>query len=389
MSAPEVYQQIRRELQAVLQGRVDESSLERLSLLVTGILQARHASPARIASGLDELGLRSASVASLERQVRRTENDPELTAEVCFHPFARVRLLWGHPQRLYLILDPTQQDERVFLLTAAVWYRGRALPLAWATWPANTPLEGDGFWERVRKLLAVVASLLPCGVKVVWLADRAFGTPAFTDLMVQHGWDYVVRVQGQTLFRDRLGRECSVQSLVPGKGRRATRAGQVFKKAGWRTAQVVAYWGASHRSPLCLVSSLPAAWELIALYRRRFPIEATFRHYKSYGWQWEQGQVCDLEHTNHLLVGMALATWIALSVGSQVAGERLEKAPSGRRHTRPFAAKSSLFTLGLHRLKAWLTGALRPCLCWAFSDWEGLNWSTQLTAREVHAFIFA
>jgi len=95
MSAPEVYQQIHQQLQAVVKGQVDESSLERLTLLVTGILGAQHASPARVARALHALGLRSASAESLERQVRRTENDPELTAGICFHPLARQRWWWG------------------------------------------------------------------------------------------------------------------------------------------------------------------------------------------------------------------------------------------------------------------------------------------------------
>jgi hypothetical protein len=329
MSATEVYQQICQQLQRVVKDQVDDSSLERLTLLVTGILGAKNGSPARVARALHEMGLRNATADSLERQVRRTENDPELTATTCFHPLARQRLLYGRPQRLYLILDPTLQEDRIVMLTAAVWYRGRALPLAWATWEANTPLEGERFWVRVEALLKLVANLLPCGVRVVWLADRAFGTPAFTDLLTEQGWDYIVRVQGQTLYRDRLGQECSVQSLVPYKDRRAKRAGQVFKKAGWRDAQVVAYWGKAHRSPLCLVSSLPADWALIALYRRRYPIEATFRHYKSYGWQWEQGQVTDLEHMERLLIGMAIATWMVLAVGSRVAQEWLQTPPSG------------------------------------------------------------
>jgi hypothetical protein len=45
MSAPVVYTQIRRFLKQHIDPSVDESSLERLSLLVMGIIHARHASP--------------------------------------------------------------------------------------------------------------------------------------------------------------------------------------------------------------------------------------------------------------------------------------------------------------------------------------------------------
>ena len=50
------------------------------------------------------------------------------------------------------------------MLTVSVWYRGRALPLAWAVWSGQQPLTDQGFWERVAGLLSIVAKLLPLGV---------------------------------------------------------------------------------------------------------------------------------------------------------------------------------------------------------------------------------
>jgi hypothetical protein len=192
------------------------------------------------------------------------------------------------------------------MVSVAVWYRGRALPLAWTLWPANTPLAGEGFWVRIKALLRRVAGILPVHIPVTWLADRAFGTPAFTDLLALWGWHYVVRVQNQTAYRDRQGREGAVGRLVCLPKQRAKLRGQVFKKRGWREASVIVAWGRGHKHPLCLVSDLGTHWYLLRLYRRRSPIEATFRDYKSSGWQWEQGQVTNLEHLERLLVGMAL-----------------------------------------------------------------------------------
>jgi len=357
--------------------------------LVLGIIKAEHASPARIAKALDQLGLTAATEESIERRVRRIENDPSLQAASCVHPLARNRLQLGRPQRLILIIDPTSQDERVVMLTVSVWYRGRALPLAWAIWPGQQPLTDAGFWERVATLLQIVAGLLPVGVPVIWLADRAFGSPAFTDLLVPYGWDYVVRVQDQTRFRDQRGQEFEIGALVSQPNRRTKRHGQVFKKRGWRWASVVAFWGQRHSSPLGLVTSLPPRWEVIALYRRRYPIEAMFRHYKSYGWQWERGQVTDLAHLERLLVGMALATWLVLLVGTQVAAELLAQPATGLRRTRPWVAKQSLFTLGLHRLACWLHGVTVRALAWTLADWDAPNWSAQISAHHARAFVFA
>ena len=93
-----------------------------------------------------------------------------------------------------------------------------------------------------------------------------------------------------------------------------------------------------------------------------------FRHYKQAGWHWEQGQVTDLAHLERLLVGMALATWRVVLVGTQVAAEHLALPASGHRRTRPWVGKQSLFTLGLQRLGCWLHANTQRPLAWTLTD---------------------
>ena len=220
MSVPTVYTQIRDWFKSDLD-ELKESTLERLTLLVVGILRAESAAPARVAKALHELGLSDAHAPSIERRIRRIENDPDISAARCVHPLARERLLLGKPRELLLVLDPTTQDDRVVMVSVAVWYRGRALPLAWVLWAGNTPLTGARFWERIAALLDVVKPLLPQGIPITWLADRAFGSPAFLDLLTARGWHYVVRLQGQTRCQDRQGRTQRVCDLVAQRGQRA------------------------------------------------------------------------------------------------------------------------------------------------------------------------
>jgi hypothetical protein len=323
----------------------------------------------------------------VERRIRRIENDPTITDVVCFHPFAKGHLALGKPKQLLLILDPTCQDKRVVLVWVAVWYRGRALPLCWAAWEGQTPLQGRGFWERIGGLLEQVAPLLPTGVPVIVLADRAFGTPAFTDQVLAQGWYYVVRVQDQTRYRDRSGQEGSVRSLVQRRTQRVKRACQAFKKWSWRTVSLVVYWGRKHQGPLCLVSNLPLGWHLLALYKRRYPIEASFRDYKLGGWHWEQGQVRDLEHTRRLLVGMALATWLAILAGVEVARSLLAARATGKRGQGSWWGKRSLFALGLDHLHLLLSRGYGVKLNWVLTDWEAPNWQTPEYEHHARAFV--
>jgi hypothetical protein len=388
MPPSSVYREIRHLLNAHLDPQVKASTVDRIALLVLGLMTAQSASPARIAKALGALGLSGAKAESIERRVRRIENDGGLTATLCLHPLARAALCWGSPRELVLILDATTQQEHLVKLQAAVWYRGRALPLAWVLWEANTPLDEGFFWPQVEALLEVVAGLLPAQVPVTWLADRAFGTPAFTDRVTARGWHYVVRLQHQTRYRDRRGIEQSVGEWIPRPGQRAKGRGQLFKKRGWREASLIVHWGRHQASPLCLASDHPPRWAWLALYRRRYAIEASFRDDKSYGWHWEQGQVRDLLHGQRLLVAMALSSWLAMMLGTQVAAEWLAQPATGRRVSRPWAAKQSLFQLGLERLQAGLYGSWSGPYRWQLSDWEAANWAEQIHQHHAYAFVF-
>lgn len=389
MPASLLYDQIHARLQAQLGQSLSDTSLERLTLLVCGVIRAKSAAPASIARALRTLGLSKAEPDSIARRIRRIENDPSIQAALCLHPLARERLLVGRPKELLIILDPTTQEDRVVMVSAAVWYRGRALPLAWVTWPANAPLEGERFWQRIAALLDQVATVIPKGVNVIWLADCAFGSPAFTDLVVERGWHYVVRVQDQTRCRDASGREYRVRDLVHFRGERKKLRAQVFKGRNWRPASVIVFWGRRHPRALCLVSDLAPAWWIVSLYRRRYSIEAMFRDDKSHGWRWEQGQVSVPEHLERLLVAMAIATWVTLAAGSQVADEYLAKPPTGERRTMPPEGKESLFSLGLLRLMVMFQDSTDLTLTWDYALDERRNWSAQILQHHTDAFVAA
>ncbi len=394
MSQPEVYQEIVSYLEQQLrdaQGRptLGKRTLKRVALLAGGMIKAQHGAPAKIGEAGKGLSAGGVQATSVERRVRRIENDPKIQVQTCFDPLVKRLLANSRLRELLLIVDPTLQEDRVVMVSINAWYRGRSLPLIWTIWPANRPLEGAGFWQRIGELLAGAKRLVPRGVRVTVLADRAFGTPAFTDLVEQQGWHWLVRVQGQTKCRDVCGRESSLAGLVSLPGQRRKLRGQVFKKAGWRTASVVVYWGQGYRAPLCLVSDLAPDWALVALYRHRFAIEPTYRDYKSFGWRWEQGQVTDLDHLQRLLLGMALATWLTILVGARQAHSLLAQPPTGKRRTRPPAGKKSLFQLGLQLWREYFEEGLPPWLWSALPDWNAPNWSTQITAHHAHAFVFA
>lgn len=125
-----------------------------------------------------------------------------------------------------------------------------------------------------------------------------------------------------------------------------------------------------------MITDQPTRWEVLALYDRRFWIEASFRADKS-GWGWEHSQVQGVERHAVLLLAMAWATVLTLLVGAQVAADhlaRLVPPPAGQRPAKPTRAKFSLFTLGLRALIRWLLHPSAPPLPLCLPDLLAPAW---------------
>ena len=245
----------------------------------------------------------------------------------------------------------------------------------------------DAYWRYLDQVLAEVAPLLPLGVPVVVVADRAYDVVAMVDRLSAYGWSWVIRLKanGQTRFRDRTGREWAVRDLlgrhVPTAGRRWKGRGQLFKAAGWRPASLVALWERGQDERLAVITDQPPMWQVLGWYGRRFWIEPSFRTDKRKGWQWEQSHVRDLAHQERLVLAMAWASLITLCLGdaqAQAQVAAIQARPTPPRPGRwPQHARASLFTLGVQALRAWLYGCPQVPLRWRLTGLTGPSWTAQ------------
>lgn len=371
---------------------LSHTARKRLVYLVFGILLAKSVVLSRLAVALSAFWGGSIAVESHERRLRRIENDAHLGWRETYAPAVRRIVQWHHARPPLILIDESGHSDIIRTLVAALWYRGRAIPLAWVSWPAQVPLSRRGssansYWDQVDFLLGMLEEIVPSDLQVVVIADRAFGNPTFTDRIEKRGWDWLVRIQGQTCFRDRQGR-CRPASQILRQCGRWKGRGQLFKKQGWREATLVAFWDHCHQEPLLLASSLPPRWELIQLYLRRGAIECLFRDWKSMGWQWERSQVTDLDHWTVLLLGLAWATLVTLCLGDQAA-EQLLHLRAGPRRTLRQLAKRSPFQLGLERLQARLYGTVNEPIRWRLAAFAAPNWSQQVRNSYGRAYVFA
>jgi len=326
----------------------------------------------------------SPMLASGERRLRRLANDDELDWQRAYRPALKAVICKAaEAKRLVVLVDETAQAEHSRLLMAALWYRSGAIPLAWHLREA----KAGQFWEAMRQVLAQTAQVLPVGVEIVVVGDRGFGSPAFCDLVASMGWHWLVRLQGQTLFKVAQGHSQAVKSWLSRAGTRRKALGQLFKKQGWRSGSLVGVWNAPHKEALLLGSSLPPDYTLVRIYKYRYAIEALFRDFKSYGFKWEQSQVRDLEHCQKVVVGLSWGVLVAVVLGEEVAESELKVKPTGRRYSRPHPAKFGLVYKGLERVQSYLVSKEQSPPQWELKHFEAGRWSKQIQQHHALAYI--
>jgi hypothetical protein len=371
-----------------------KTAVKRLALLVVGVVAAQGVTLARVADELLSLGLTRATQAdSIKRTLGRILGDERLDPRTWFEPALAACLDWAGllqgSKRLLLAVDESSKRDQVHLLRVGLPYWGHCQPLVWDIWPQNRPLApANGYWQRVDAVLARAATLVPGGLQVTVLADRAYDIPAFIDRLGAFAWHWAVRLKAKasTRFRDYQGREWPVKALLRqhlwAPGMRWKCRGWLFKEAGWREASIVAYWAFNEDEPLVVISDLPPRWDLLRLYGSRFWIEPGFRSDKQLGWHWEACQVKKLAHQERLLLAMAWATLLTLCLGLAEAKARLSSLKRRRvrtKHGQPFVgeprhAEQSLFTMGLRRSRDWFYGIGNRAIHWLLSELDADSW---------------
>jgi hypothetical protein len=314
-----------------------------------------------------------------------------------------------------LVVDETTVAGQTHVLAVGLAYRGTVVPVGVATWPQNVALPEATYAGALGRLLWTVHALLPAVLRphVLVLADRGYGYPAFVDLLAALGWQWVVRVQGQTRVRFPDGTDRPLRALVPtvgtlwtgyatpadGAAREAPDAPvAVFKQAGWRAVQVVGAWAPGQPEPWLLVTTLHATPARLADYAQRWAIERLFLSWKSHGWQLDAcaDPVPQPARVARLLTGYVLATWWLLAAAVPGAQATLDELASlaaqrtGRVPTRPcqlrlplyapappWAAKQSLLTQGRAAFRRVDGRTTTPRLCWTYPEWDAPTWSVQ------------
>ncbi|HEV7688575.1 MAG TPA: transposase [Acidimicrobiia bacterium] len=322
-----------------------------LAAVSVGMARSGHCDSGRVSAAMPG----AARAASARRRVERAVANGRVRPDRAQGDLARAVLgaLAACPgRRLVLILDETPCGGRLNCLKVSVGYRRRAIPLAWECYPPDDPPVPMPklIWRllgRVARWLRAAAGAAGAAVEVTLLADRGLSWPTVVDGCRHVGWHYVLRLQGSVRVRTAGGTERSARDLAPRKGARWFGTGvAVFKKAGWRAANVVATWEDPCKEPWLLVTDLPATFARCRGYCKRTWCEQLHRDEKSQGFNWQRSLVRDPARARRLLLAVALATILAVCTGTWVLKRGLRRVLESTRRR-----KLSIFQLGLR----WLT----------------------------------
>jgi len=280
-----------------------------------------------------------AKPASGRRRIERVLANPRLVVAQLQRQLTQ-HLLAGRQGPIILILDETPKGPDLRCMKISLAYRHRAVPLVWECYrPEHPPLPMP---KLLWRLCSRVARVLGPQVQPTLLADRGLSWPTLLDAARSLGWHYVLRLQASTRVRFADGSEHPLSELVRCRG--DCWLGEdlmAFKKAGWRKTNLVGVWERRCKDRWLLATDLHASYFRCSGYAKRTWCEELHRDEKSQGLNWQRSRVQNPAHAKRLLLLMALATILALSLGAAVLKRGWRKQLESTRQRR-----LSLFQLG-------------------------------------------
>ena len=312
---------------------------KRILSLANAVLGAAHAAALAIhAIGQALAQARGLNAKHAIKQVDRLLSNPKVTAWKFFEYW--VPFLVRNRPDIVVALDWTdfEPDDQTTVVISLVTTHGRATPLLWSTTVKSQLAEQRNQCED--DLLARFREVLPAGVRVTVLADRAFGDGKLYDFLDKLGFDYVIRFRSCIKVTDAKGESKTAGEWVPPSGRpRKLEDARVTADAR-RVGAVVCVQAKAMKEAWCLATNLAGlpASGIIKLYGRRFTIEENFRDIKDlhFGMGLSSSQIRDPERRDKLLlVGAIATTLISLlgAAGEQLGMDRMLKANTAKKRT--------------------------------------------------------
>ena len=242
-----------------------------------------------------------------------------------------VRLIYEEENLLPIIIDQTQIGD-IQVISASVPTEGRSIPLATSTFEYGKIETSQNCLEE--EFLTTLSSQLPKEIKIVEIADRAYGKSILLKNRLKRRELFIIRGRRDAgVHYKENGKACygSLGRLKHSLGKPRRYRSCLYQGKKEIKVDVIVYRERSFKEPWFLL--VPSGKEdilpterIVGLYRRRMNIEVTFRDFKSQlGVRGLSLKVRKGQRLDRLLGAMVLTYILLLVLGISEIGKYLRK----------------------------------------------------------------
>jgi hypothetical protein len=253
---------------------------------------------------------------STQRQLSRWLNNARINPAKLYSPVIKAYLSKWQEANIYLSFDTSQLWKKYCIIRLCVVHRGRALPLCWRVIKhRSSSVKIDSYREMFKR----AAKLLPENVKVILLADRAFGNPEFVRYAQTLSWQCRVRLKSDTwVYQPKQGWQ-TLKQLHLGIGEaKLIHNVTVYKSKSLTSVHIAAAWEATSKEYWYILSTEPTTIQTFREYGLRFDIEENFLDDKSNGFDLESSRIRSAPALSRLCLVLAMTTIFLTAQGLSV-----------------------------------------------------------------------
>src|SRR5688500_18556284 len=270
------FQDVRAFLDSILDEDIHTKRVDSLANATLGVMTGASLGVAIIGKSLAQA--RGLLPKHAIKQVDRLLSNRKLEAWDLFATW--VPELVGSRTDLIVAMDWTDfdADGQATLALKLVTRHGRATPLVWLSVLKDELKDARNDYEDA--CLRRLAEVLPAGVRVAILADRGFADTKLFDFLGELGFDYVIRLKGNTRVGAADGTVRPAQDWVGQGGRARKLRDAAVTEAHCPVGAAVCVHAKGMKEPWCLATGNRAAPQIIKLYSKRWTVEPSFRDTK-------------------------------------------------------------------------------------------------------------
>ena len=289
----------------------DVRHLQTLAWMVVGLIQAECV---KLTAWVPFVQGRARYAQSTQRRFRRLLANRRIEVQPLYGPLIQQALReWG-THTVYLALDTSMLWNQYCVIRLSLVYRGRAVPVVWEVLEHGSSSVTHAAYEA---LLDAVPSLLPAGVKVVFLADRGFADTELMAHLRRLGWHFRIRIKASFGVVRPGQPPCKVEDFALAPGRALFLHNVAITAEQFGAVSLALARHTSNGEYWYVVRDEPTSVHTFVEYGRRFDIEENFLDDKSNGFQLESSLVRDAEALTRLWLVLAVATLYLVAQGTQ------------------------------------------------------------------------